>query len=160
LRVVCNTSPLILLAKIQRLDLLEQLYKEIFIPGSVLDEISAKPAEEATQIQAFLSRRVFQLHSIAKGILDGLSPELGAGEREAIALALDKKADLVILDDLQGRGIAWKRGLAVTGTVGVLIESRQRRLISSLRHELDRLIEAGMWISEIFYHRILKEFGE
>jgi predicted nucleic acid-binding protein len=42
----------------------------------------------------------------------------------------------------------------------VLIESREKEVILSLRQELDRLIEAGMWISEIFYHRILQEFGE
>ena len=138
MRVVCNTSPLILLAKIRRLDLLAQLYDEVIIPASVLDEVGAKPAEEAGKIHALLQSREFQLQKAAKGSLDGLPPDLGVGEREAIALALETKADIVVLDGQQGRCIARERGLSVTGTVGVLIESRERRVILSLRHELDR----------------------
>jgi len=92
--------------------------------------------------------------------LDGLSPDLGIGEREAIALALEVAADFVILDDQQGRRVAHEKGLLATGTLGILIEARERGMIPSVRCELDRLIEAGMWIDEAFYHRILQEFGE
>jgi hypothetical protein len=73
---------------------------------------------------------------------------------------LEKNTDLLILDDQQGRVVALEKGLIITGTIGVLIESRDKQLISSLRKELDRLIEAGMWMNEFFYHRILAEFGE
>jgi predicted nucleic acid-binding protein len=66
----------------------------------------------------------------------------------------------VILDDQRGRRIAREKGLSVTGIVGVLIEARGRDMISSVQRELDYLIEAGMWIDEVFYHRILQEFGE
>jgi predicted nucleic acid-binding protein len=69
-------------------------------------------------------------------------------------------ADLVILDDRQGRLVSRDRGLSVTGTVGVLIEAKERGFIPSLRPEMDRLIEAGMWINEVFYHRVLKEYSE
>jgi predicted nucleic acid-binding protein len=48
----------------------------------------------------------------------------------------------------------------VTGTIGVLIEAREKGLLVSIRRELDRLVEAGMWLDELFYHRILREFGE
>jgi uncharacterized protein len=65
-----------------------------------------------------------------------------------------------MLDDQRGRRIAREKGLSVTGTVGVLIEARGRDMISSVQRELDHLIEAGMWIDEVFYHRILQEFGE
>lgn len=160
MRVVCNTSPLILLAKIQRLDLLVQLYGEVLIPSSVLSEVEASPGKEVGQIRARLRRRKFQLHEATKRVLEGVPAGLGPGEREAIALALETKADLVILDDQQGRRIAREKGLSVTGTVGVLIEARGRGIIASVRRELDRLIEAGMWIDEVFYHRILQEFGE
>lgn len=49
---------------------------------------------------------------------------------------------------------------AYRGTVGILIEAGERGIIPSVRRELDHLIEAGMWIDEAFYHRILQEFGE
>lgn len=160
MRVVCNASPLILLAKIQRLDLLTQLYGEVLIPSSVLSEIEASPGKEAGQIQARLRSRKFQHHETTRLALEGVPVDLGLGEREVVALALETKADLVILDDQQGRRVAREKGLSVTGTVGVLIEAREQSMIPSVRRELDRLIEAGMRIDEAFYHRILQEFGE
>ena len=92
----------------------------------------------------------------------GIPVELGRGEREAIGLALDAVADLVILDDQEGRLVARDKGLSVTGTVGVLNEEKERGFFPSLRPEpeIDRLIEARMWVSEVFYHRFLNEYGE
>ncbi|MDI9390514.1 MAG: DUF3368 domain-containing protein [Synergistota bacterium] len=122
--------------------------------------MKAKPGEEAKQVQILLQSQNFRLRKATKRTLDGLSLDLGAGEREAIALALEVTADLVILDDQQGRRVAYEKGLSITGTLGILIEARERGMIPSVRCELDRLIEAGMWIDEAFYHRILQEFGE
>lgn len=160
MRAVCNTSPIILLAKIRRLELLTQLYREVLIPSSVMGEIEVSPSEEAMQVRSLLQEGRFQIHEATNRALERIPADLGRGEREAIALALETKVDLVILDDQQGRRIACERGLVVTGTVGVLIEARERGLVSSVRHELDRLTEAGMWINEAFYHRILQELGE
>lgn len=160
MKIVCNTSPLILLAKVHRLEILAQLYDEVIIPVSVLDEVEARPGEEARQVRVLLQSQNFRLRKAAKRTLDRLLLDLGVGEREAIALASEITADLVILDDQQGRRVAREKGLSVTGTLGILIEARERGIIPSVRCELDRLIEAGMWIDEIFYHRILQEFGE
>jgi len=129
LRVICNTSPLILLAKIRRLALLDQLYDKVSIPSSVLKEVEAKPGKETELIQSLLQRQKFQLRQATKRTLEELPPDLGAGEREAIALALETRANLVALDDQQGRHIARERGLSVTGTVGILIEARQKGMI-------------------------------
>lgn len=160
MRVVCNTSPLILLAKIRRLDLLRRLYDEVLIPSGVLKEIEAKPTKEAKRIQALLRNRKFHLSTTSKRALSEVPKDLGAGEREAIALAVESKADLIILDDKEGRRVARSKGLRVTGTLGLLIEARERGLIPSIRRELDHLMEAGIWINEALYHRILQEFGE
>jgi predicted nucleic acid-binding protein len=62
-RAVCNTSPLVLLAKIHRLDLLHQLYDEVIIPSAVLKELGAKPAEEAKQVWALLRDKKLHLHN-------------------------------------------------------------------------------------------------
>jgi uncharacterized protein len=153
-------QPQILLAKIARLDLLSQLYDEVIIPASVLEEIKAKPEKEAERVHALIQSQKFHVRQATNQILGGFPADLGLGEREAIALALETGADLVMLDDQRGRRIAREKGLSVTGTVGVLIEARGRDMISSVQRELDHLIEAGMWIDEVFYHRILQEFGE
>lgn len=160
MKIVCNTSPLILLAKIHRLDTLIRLYSELMIPKAVADEIGTKSGKENYQIQALLKKGTLQLRQVSAKIIAELPIDLGRGEREAIALAIDSGADLVILDDRQGRLVSRDKGLSVTGTVGVLIEAKERGFIPSLRPEMDRLIEAGMWINEVFYHRILKEYSE
>lgn len=160
MRVVCNTSPLILLAKIGRLDLLPQLYEEVVIPASVLHEIRAKRGTEARSIGALVRSHKFRLRRATRRALKALPADLGAGEREAIALAVELGADLVVLDDQQGRQVARETGLSVTGTIGIFLEAWKRSMIPSMRRELDRLIEAGMWIDEAFYHRILQESGE
>ena len=107
-----------------------------------------------------MEERKFHYRKTSEETLAELSPDLGHGEREAIALALETKADLVVLDDQQGRNVSQSKNLQTTGTIGVLIEAKERGFIHSLRNELDRLVEAGMWISEIFYHRVLQELGE
>jgi len=130
------------------------------IPKAVEDEVSAKPGHENDQIRALLKEEKLKLRKVSEKTLAGISIDLGQGERETIALALDEGADLVILDDQGGRLVARNKGLLVTGTVGVLNEAKERGFIPSLRPEIDRLIEARMWVSEVFYHRILKEYGE
>lgn len=154
MNVVCNTSPLLVLAKIQRLALLTQLYARLVIPGAVLDEIGVKADDAAAQIQALVATPPVTVQQATPQTLAGLPVDLGPGEREAIALALETAADLVVLDDQAGRRLARARGLHVTGTVGVLVEARSRGLLPALRPELDRLREAGLWMADAFYHRL------
>ena len=154
MNVVCNTSPLLLLAKIQQLVLLAQLYQTIRIPLAVLAEVHGKADEATAQIQAITSASPFVVEGATPTTLARLPAALGAGEREALALAVDTAADLVILDDQEGRRLARTLGLAVTGTAGVLVEAYTRGLMPSLRAELDRLRHAGWWITDAFYHRL------
>lgn len=157
---VCDTSPLILLAKIRRLDLLCQLYHHIVVPTSVLAEVTAKSGKEAEHIESLARSGQCQVRHASTYAVKSLPDDLGPGERETIALALETRADLVILDDQRGRRAAREKGLTVTGTVGVLVEAKWRGLIPSLRQDLDRLVEAGMWMHEAFYHRLLRESQE
>lgn len=160
MRVVCDTSPLILLAKIGRLELLFRLYEQVAIPVSVLDEVRVRSTDETTGIEALVENQAVEIERGSPEVLQSVPADLGAGERAAIAVAIETGADLVIPDDRAGRRVARERDLSVTGTIGILIEARARDMISSVRRELDRLIEAGMWIDEVFYHRILQEFDE
>ncbi len=160
MKVITNTSPLLLLAKIGRLDLLGQLFKEALVARAVYEEIKAKPGRETQEIETLLQTKVLHLQEARIDIVRNLPVDLGKGERETIALAIGINADLVVMDDQEGRRLARARGLPVTGTIGILIEARERKLIASIQQEMDRLIEAGMWLDEVFYHRILQEFDE
>ena len=70
---------------------------------------------------------------MSEAVWASIPEDLGEGERTAIALAVARGADLVILDDQEGRRAARAEGLAVTGTIGVLIETREAGHIDSLR---------------------------
>ena len=160
MKVVSNTSPLILLSKIERLELLIQLYGEILVPPAVFAEIEEKPGPEVDAIRRTREAGQIRVQSVADGDLRDLPAELGPGERESIALALGAGAELILLDDQEGRVLARSRGLAVAGTVGVLVEAKIRGHLSSVRTELDRLVDVGFWLAESLYDRVLREVGE
>jgi hypothetical protein len=145
---------LLFLATIQRLELLAALYQAIRIPVAVLAAVHGKTDDAAAQIQAISTTAPFVVQAATSTTLARLPAALGAGEREALALAMDTAADLVILDDQEGRRRARTLGLAVTGTAGVLVEAHARGLLPSLRAELDHLRHAGLWITEALYHRL------
>lgn len=160
MKVVTNTSPLILLAKINRLELLLELFDEVLIPLSVQMEINAKPGRISEAVETLIRSAAFQARAATRQVVASLPADLGAGERETIALAIESGADLAVIDDREGRRIARRQGLKVTGTIGVLVQAKEHGLIVSLRRELDRLVEAGMWLDEVFYHRLLQEYKD
>ena len=159
--VTCDTSPLLVLAKTGRLELLGTLYDEVWIPSAVLEEVQDPDRSDTKAIRRWCrNESSVSIHALAEAVRESIPEELGRGERAAIALAVAHDADLVILDDQEGRRAARAEGLAVTGTIGVLVEARAEGHIDSLRVELDRVVDAGLWISEAFYERLLREFGE
>ena len=89
-------------------------------------------------------------------LLKILKSELDNGEAEAIALALEKEADLLLIDETDGRRIAALYDLPKTGVVGILMRARLEGHVESLRQELDALREdGGFWIAEALYRKSL-----
>ncbi len=137
LLVVSNSTPLIHLAKIGRLELLGEFFGEVLIPEAVYRECV---------VEERLKR--------------SLMIKLDEGESEAIVLALEKKADLILIDDYDGREVARALGLKVTGTIGILLKAKFSGRITSLKDELEKLKSTGFWLSEGLYEKILKKAGE
>ena len=107
------------------------------------------------------SKTFFNGRKEARGkSLDAVVEDMGRGERAAIALARELDAELVVLDDEQGRTEARRHGLSITGSIGILIEAKERDVIASMRRELDRLVEEGLWIDEQLYDWVLREHEE
>ena len=163
--IVCDTSPLLLFARADRLGLLPALYQRVVVPGAVLQEVNVQADEPARQIQVHVQQDVFQRKEARGKSLDAVGENMGRGERAAIALARELDAELVVLDDEQlddeqGRTEARRHGLSITGSIGILIEAKERDVIASMRRELDRLVEEGLWIDEQLYDRVLREHEE
>ena len=158
--IVCDTSPLLLFARADRLGLLPALYQRVVVPGAALQEVNVQADEPARQIQVHVQQDVFQRKEAQGRSLDAVGENMGRGERTAIALARELDAELVVLDDEQGRTEARRHGLSITGSIGILIEAKGRDVIASMRRELDRLVEEGLWIDERLYDRVLREHEE
>ena len=87
--------------------------------------------------------------------------DLDEGEAEAIALILEKRGDLLLIDERKGRRVAQREGVAVIGLLGVLLEAKRRGIIPSLRETVGRLqTTAGFRISDALRERLLSEAGE
>ena len=110
--VVSNSSPLIAFADIDQLSLLPAIFDSLLIPPAVAAEI----APSISDLPEWL--HVQSLKQAIPGLV--LRRSLGAGEREALALAIEARAERILLDDLPARAIARTLNLPVTGTVGVL----------------------------------------
>lgn len=159
--VVSNTSPIINLACIGQLDILRQLYGAIAIPSSVYHEVAVTGIGEAG------SREVQELDWIeTKKITNrlqvvALQIELDKGEAEAIVLALELNAELLLLDERRGRAVATRLGLKSVGILGCLIDAKHAGLVHSIKPILDSLIvNAGFWVTESLYMRVLQAAGE
>jgi hypothetical protein len=94
-------------------------------------------------------------------LIEALRRDLDKGESESIALALEMKADLVLLDDKEGRHAAKRLGLEVLGVVGVLLLARSRNEIDQVKPHLDALRQrAGFYLSDVLYHAALEQAKE
>lgn len=153
---ICDTSPLIFLAKTGKLPTLFQLYTTVCVPPAVRSEIFINPTEaEAKLYECIEGGKIQQRHPV-KRTVQQVPERFGAGEREAIALAMDTPDALLVIDDAQARQFARSNSVSLTGTIGVLIEAYHRNILPPTPHDIDQLIEAGLWINEAFYQRIIE----
>ncbi len=161
MKVISNTSPLINLAWIGQLGLLRELYSEIDIPTAVWHEIvvegAGQPGAKEVSTASWVNIRAVENQNLVLA----LHRELDPGESEAIALAIESKADLLLMDERLGRQTAQYFGLNYTGLIGILIEAKRKGLITSIQNFLDDLIaRVGFRISRQLYLKVLQDQGE
>ncbi len=150
--VVSDTSVITTLLQIGRENLLSELFGDVLIPEAVRDELAASHELLPTFIRCeFVQNRA----AVSRLLVD-----LDLGEAEAIVLAREKKAVLLI-DEIEGRKIALREGIRFTGLVGVLINARQKQIIPSLLLVLDDIKNrTRFFISETMRNSALKSAGE
>jgi len=160
--VISDASPLIYLTHLGRFGLLRDIYEWLLIPPAVWTEVGQRGAErlEGKTLAAAVSEQWIKIEAPQSSPAHPALATLGAGEREAIQLAYEKHATLLI-DEAEGRAVALELGIALSGTLGVLAEAKRRRLIPLVRPEMDRLLnETNFRVSEAIRQHVLQRAGE
>ena len=157
--VVSDTSPLLNLALIERLDLLESQFSDVTIPTQVWRELT-NGQNGLDQLRELRETEFLSVVDVARSdLFIEILHELDLGETAAICYALEQDADLLLLDEKEGRRVARRHELSITGVIGVLLRGAKAGNVN-LEEELDALREAGFWISEDLYSQILSEATE
>ena len=162
--VISDSSTLIHLAAIGRLGLLKEFYGRIIIPSAVWREVVEEGKGRAGAIEVEEARQAGWIEVVScedQPLLRLLKRDLDEGEAEVIALAISRRAGLVLLDEAEARSIAELYGLRKTGVIGVLMRAKREGKVQSVQAELDRLrYQAGFWIDEGLYRQALRAVGE
>lgn len=157
-KVVSNTTPIISLLKISKLSLLQELYGEIYIPHAVFKEIEAGKEKvfykDLSKIDWIKIIDIEDKNAL-KYFLD-----IDAGEAEAIILATELNADLILMDEKLGRFYANNANLTISGTVGILIRAKNLGFISAIKPLLIKLRQREVWINDKLMNEALELAGE
>lgn len=156
--IVCDTSPITNLIRIDRLHLLEALYGQIIIPPAVYRELIRYERQGSLiAAQDWITTRSVSDESAVVALREILDP----GEAEAIVLAEELGADALIIDERKGRSLARQQGLRIIGLLGVLVAAKNSELIETVKPIMDQLIEAANFrISTKLYQQILIKVDE
>ena len=156
--VIADTGPLNYLVLVQQADLLQRLFHRVLIPPAVFDELQAP--ETPIAVREWLSQQPAWLEvQPLRRDPDSQLDYLDSGEREAIALAEDLKADQILLDETEARREAQRRNLPVIGTLGVLRRASQLGWID-LRFTLQKLQQTTFYIRPELIQTLLAEDAE
>jgi predicted nucleic acid-binding protein len=156
---ISNTSPLLYLHLVRRLDLLRDLYGEVFLPPAVIEELQAG-AEQGVDVPQIMNTPWLKVMKLISDTSIPLVIDLGRGEAEVIALGLENPESRLLLDDTLARRIARLHKLRFTGTVGVVIKAKQAGLISKVSPLITNLLDAGLWLHDSFIAEVLHQAGE
>jgi predicted nucleic acid-binding protein len=156
--VVLNNTPLVAFWVLGRFDLLRDLFGEVLIPAAVEAEFLAV---EETQRRKALEQALWIKTAALSHPRRALAyAELDLGEAEVLALAEERDARLVIIDERKGRRYAERMGLPRTGTLGVLLLAKEAGLINSVAAWIAKLQEAGLFLSPALVEKALEIAGE
>ena len=147
--VLADTSCLIVLDKIGELNLLNTLYKEIYICKEVFEEFGNSIPEWIK----ILERSDGKYFRVLETLID-------KGEAGILALALENKDSLTILDDLKARNLAKQLNIKFTGTLGVIVKAKQKGIILSVKPILNKLKDTNFRINSVIEKKILELSGE
>ena len=157
-RWVVNASPLILLGKLRRLDIVEALASSVAIPESVLREVSAGLRKDETGNATLDWASARQVADVPLPVSIA-NWDLGAGESQVIAHCL-VEGQVPVLDDREARACALSHSLPLIGTLGIVLRARKRGLIPAARPLVNQIRAAGSFLDDELVEQALAQVGE
>ncbi len=157
--IIADSSPLIGLARIGKLQLLPKLATRIVVPQAVWFEVTGAQAE-APGAREVASQTWIEVQTADPLVVGPLLILVGRGEAEALALAQRMPAAVLLLDDLRARKLADRLNLRRMGTVALLGQAKNAGLIERLKPCLDALVTNGIYIRQELIDAALREVGE
>ena len=158
-RLVVNASPLIHLAEADLLQLLREAAPAVWVPEPVALEIRAYGEQDPTA-RALANQEWLEVRPPTELTADVLAWDLGPGESAVLALARAFRGSTAVIDDLAGRRCAEALGLPLRGTVGLVLAAKLAGRLAAARPVLERLRDAGMYLSNAVLQRALSRVGE
>jgi hypothetical protein len=156
--VIMNNTPLVALWCLAQWQLLRDLYGEVLIPQAVYNEFLA--TERAARQSALKNVPWIRITTLTNPQRMRVYVGLDEGEAAVLALAEERDARLVIIDELRGRRYAQRLGLPLTGTLGVLLTAKNRGLITQISPLLQTLVDEGLYLTPALIHQVRKLAGE
>lgn len=158
-KAVSNTSPLLYLYRSGVIELLGQLFDEVYVPNAVVQEL----AEGRSRGYDVPSPTAYHwLTTVDPSYIpsEWFALDLGPGELSAMSLALENPSLTLLLDDALARRIGNAAGLTVWGTLRVLLAAKESKLVPAISPILDQMAKSGMWMSSEIRTRILNLANE
>jgi len=156
---ICNSSPLISLARIRRLDLIESLAVEVLVPATVMREIEAGGSRDAavTAVRSSLRLRAVPDVDVSAVVR---SWQLDPGESQVLAMALGNAGCGVVIDDRAARRCAARASVPMIGTIGLVALARQRGTLKAAAPVYRALRDAGLFLAPALIKAVLAQFDE
>jgi predicted nucleic acid-binding protein len=160
LKIVCDSTALIGLAKIGNLELLEKIFGEIFVPNAVFVEVvdrgRGRPGAKEVQDAKWIRKRTVKDNRT----VEMLVAEMGRGEAEVLVLGKELNADWLILDDERARNSGQSAGFQIIGLAGILLLAKELGFIPAVKPLLDELESKNFRLGTRIRKEILKRADE
>ena len=152
--IIGDSSALVALSIMDKLDLLESIFGEIYVPQAVYDEVTISYKPQSVKLKNFLANKIVNVEVTISQM------GLGDGELEAIALYKDRDAKFLLIDDRRAKSFAKLNDVNVIGSLGVMILAKELGEIETIRKDLEKLLDSDIFISENLINRVLSSVGE
>lgn len=155
--LIGDSSALIALAVCDVLDLLTDLYGDVYVPQAVYSEITQGDRPESDKLRQYLREKVKKVNMDNYVYLDAYAD---IGETEAMLLYKQLSADILLVDDKKGRKIAKMNNIEVIGSLGILLKAKKAGLLSEVSSSLDRLKNSYIYLDQSLINEVIKLAGE